>query len=48
MAKDTEVIVGCDLLSNLYFCSILNSRRFRRGRVHPVVICFQICIFVVF
>ena len=37
---------GCDLLSNLYFCIRSNTYKHKRTKDGLVVICFQICIFV--
>ena len=38
--------VGCDLLSNLYFCIGWYTIKFIYDNLKAVVICFQICIFV--
>ena len=36
----------CDLLSNLYFCIRSNTEPGEKEQKVAVVICFQICIFV--
>ena len=44
--KYINAFLRCDLLSNLYFCIGLNTNIYYKYNTHYVVICFQICIFV--
>ena len=44
--KYSNILLCCDLLSNLYFCIGWYSREHLHQHLQLVVICFQICIFV--